>query len=102
MLGRLNMDVDKCIEEYSKLAGKVFRKKSWLPFSWNDDENSWLPFSWNGWNSWLPSNFPWNGEIQTQYNSDELEKAIREVIIGSKTPEHDLLNDGDDDRGCHT
>ncbi|KAK9384173.1 hypothetical protein V1515DRAFT_624563 [Lipomyces mesembrius] len=77
MLGRLEMDVDECIKAYTKVAESVFsQKKSSLPFSWK-------------------------GKVEAQFDSSELEKAIRETIKGSGISEADLFNDGKE-RGCRT
>jgi hypothetical protein len=77
MLGRLEMDVDDCIEAYTKLAEAVFsQKKSRLPFNLK-------------------------GKVKAQFDSSTLEKAIRETINRSSISETDLFNDGKE-RGCRT
>lgn len=77
MLGRLEMDVDECIEAYTKLAEAVFsQKKSRLPFGLK-------------------------GKVKAQFDSSKLEKAIRETIKGSGISDTALFNDGNE-RGCRT
>lgn len=77
MLGRLEMDVNDCIAEYSDLAEKVFGKKL----------------------SSLPFNF--KGKVKSRFDSAKLEAAILEVIKKASTSEGDLFNDGAK-RGCRT
>jgi len=56
MLGRLEMDVDKCISAYTKFMESVFGEKlSWLSFSWT-------------------------GRTEAQFNSIRLKNAIENVI----------------------
>jgi hypothetical protein len=77
MLGRLEMDVNECIAEYSELAAAVFGEKL--------------------------SRMPFNimGKVQARFDSAKLESAIRNVIRQSGVSETDLLNDGTE-RGCRT
>jgi hypothetical protein len=77
MLGRLEMDVDECIAEYSELAAAVFGEKL----------------------SRMLFNFM--GKVQARFDSAKLESAIRKVIRQSRITETDLLNDGTE-RGCRT
>jgi hypothetical protein len=77
MLGRLEMDVNECINAYTKLAEAVFsQKKSRLPFNLK-------------------------GKGKAQFDSSKLEKAIKETVKGSGISETDLFND-DNKRGCRT
>lgn len=75
MLGRLEMDVDECIEAYRQLIKSVFSEKS----------------------SKIPVDC--SGNIKAQYDSRKLRSAIEEVIIRSGCCPGDLLNDGKD-RHC--
>lgn len=71
MLGRLEMDVDECIDTYRQLMKSVFSEKvSSLPFDWA-------------------------GNIQAQYDSNKLRTAIEDVIIRGGASPQDLLNDGE-------
>jgi len=77
MLGRLEMDVDKCIIAYSDLAAAVFSEKlRSLPFSRR-------------------------GNVSARFDSAKLESAIRKVIMDSGASDKDLFNDGTE-RGCKT
>jgi hypothetical protein len=77
MLGRLEMDVDKCIAAYSDLAAAVFGEKL--------------------------SHFPVNikGKVKPRFDSAKLESAIREAVARGGASETDMLNDGTE-RGCRT
>ncbi|KAJ5625973.1 protein kinase subdomain-containing protein [Penicillium lagena] len=77
MLGRLEMDVDKCIEAYSDLAAAVFREKLRS----------------------FPINF--KGDITAQFDSAKLESAIQKVVEDSGVSKRDLFNDGTECR-CRT
>ena len=77
MLGRLEMDVDECIAEYSDLAETVFGKKlSSLPFSFT-------------------------GKTKSRFDSAKLEAAVLKAIKHRGASERDLFNDGTK-RGCRT
>jgi hypothetical protein len=77
MLGRLEMDVDKCITAYTILMKSVFKEKS-----------SRLPIS-------------WRGRVKAQFSSKKLESAIKEVINNEDTAATDAFNDGKN-RECRT
>jgi hypothetical protein len=77
MLGRLEMDVDACIESYSELMKTVFEEKS-----------SWLPIG-------------WGGKMKAQFDSAKLKSAVENVISKTNASSTDAFNDGKD-RGCHT
>jgi predicted acylesterase/phospholipase RssA len=70
MLGRLEMDVDQCIEAYNQLMKIVFSEKV--------------------------NNLPvgWLGNIKAQYDSQRLRSAIENVIIQTGASPNDLMNDG--------
>lgn len=77
MLGRLEMDVDKCIEAYSDLTAAVFGEKLRS----------------------IPVNF--KGDITARFDSAKLENAIRRVVEDSGGAKENLFNDGTE-RGCRT
>ena len=77
MLGRLEMDVDKCIAAYIDLTETVFDEKL----------NS------------IPINI--KGKIKPRFDSTKLESAIRKVALQNSAAETDLFNDGTE-RGCRT
>ena len=77
MLGRLEMDVDKCIAAYIDLTETVFDEKL---------------------NSILINI---KGKIKPQFDSSKLESAIRKVAAQSSAAGTDLFNDGTE-RGCRT
>lgn len=73
MLGRLQMDVDECIDAYSELSRTVFRKKG----------------------------FPLDksGNIKGKYKASELVNAVKTITRNSGTSEDAPLDDGTD-RAC--
>ena len=77
MLGRLEMDVDKCIGAYSDLTAAVFGEKL----------------------SSIPVNI--TGGVKARFDSAKLESAIRKVIKDSGVSNQDLFDDGTE-RGCRT
>jgi hypothetical protein len=77
MLGRLEMDVDKCIAAYSDLAAAVFGEKQ----------------------SSIPVTI--KGEVKARFDSAKLESAIRKVVEQSNASGTDMLNNGTE-RGCKT
>jgi len=75
MLGRLEMDVDKCITAYTELMKTVFEtKRSWFPASWT-------------------------GNIKSRFDTVKLETAIKKLITSHGAKETDLFKDGVE-RGC--
>lgn len=77
MLGRLEMDVDECIDAYSNLATSVFRERLRS----------------------IPFNF--KGDISARFDSAKLESVIGRVIENSGASKQELFNDGTE-RGCRT
>ncbi|KAJ9480820.1 hypothetical protein VN97_g12706 [Penicillium thymicola] len=78
MLGRLEMDVDECIDAYSDLAAAVFGEKlRSIPFNL------------------------FKGDITARFDLAKLESAIRKVVEDSGASMQDLFNDGTE-RGCRT
>lgn len=78
MLGRLEMDVDECIDAYSDLAAVVVfgeRLRS------------------------IPINF--KGDITARFDSAKLESAIQKVVEDSGVSKQDLFNNGTE-RGYRT
>jgi hypothetical protein len=70
MLGRLKINVDKCIGVYSNLAAAVFGKKL----------------------SSIPINV--KGNIKARFDLAKLESAIRKIVENSDAFNEDLFNDG--------
>ncbi|GES56908.1 FabD/lysophospholipase-like protein [Aspergillus terreus] len=77
MLGRLEMEVDECIDAYSNLATSVFRERLRS----------------------IPFNF--KGDISARFDSAKLESVIQRVIENSGASKQELFNDGTE-RGCRT
>ncbi|KAJ5774501.1 hypothetical protein N7457_009397 [Penicillium paradoxum] len=77
MLGRLEMDVDRCIDAYSELAAAVFGEKLRS----------------------IPINL--RGGIRPRFNLGKLESAIQKVVEDSGASKEDLFDDGIE-RGCRT
>ncbi|CEN61107.1 hypothetical protein ASPCAL07771 [Aspergillus calidoustus] len=73
MLGRLEMDVEDCIEAYKALSKEIFQKSSWLPVKGNL-------------------------KIKGRFDSATLERCIKNIIAQQidpgKDPDKELLNDG--------
>jgi hypothetical protein len=74
MLGRLEMDVDECIDAYRGIAAAVFGQKvSAIPFGLR-------------------------GNLKSRYSKKKLETAIQQVVTQSGRSEKELLNDGEERR----
>jgi hypothetical protein len=67
MLGRLKMSIDECIDAYLSLSDRIFQKKR--------------------------HRVTVRGNIQGRFDSDELARAVQEVIIAQGLPEDTLLKD---------
>jgi hypothetical protein len=67
MLGRLRMSVDECIDAYLLLSDRVFNKKRHRATI--------------------------KGDIQGRFDSEELTRAVKEVITANELPEDALLKD---------
>lgn len=67
MLGRLKMSIDECIDAYLQLSERIFKKKR--------------------------HRVNVRGKIQGRFDSDELERAVKEVVKGQGLPEDALLKD---------
>lgn len=68
MLGRLEMDVEECIDAYTTMFKTVFGKKG------------------------LPVNM-W-GKVKGRFDSNVLEECIKKILKDRGLPEEELLNDG--------
>jgi hypothetical protein len=77
MLGRLEMDVDKCIMTYIRLMRTVFEEKS----------------------NRLPISFA--GRVKAQFDSKKLKSAIEEVMANEGASATAAFNDGKN-RSCRT
>lgn len=67
MLGRLCMTVDECIEAYTSLSDKVFEKKS--------------------------HRVNIKGKLQGRFDSAELERTIKQILVSRNLNEDTLLKD---------
>lgn len=70
MLGRLKLDIDECIDAYLSLSARVFQKKR--------------------------HRVTVKGNIQGRFDSEELERAVREVVTMCGLSEDALLKDVSD------
>jgi hypothetical protein len=70
MLGRLRMSIDDCIDAYLSLSDRIFQKKR--------------------------HRVTVKGNIQGRFDSDVLERAIKEVVVAQGLPENTLLKDTSD------
>jgi hypothetical protein len=70
MLGRLRMSINECINTYLSLSDRVFQKKR--------------------------HRVSGKLKIQGRFDSEELERAVREVITKQGLPENALLKDPSD------
>jgi hypothetical protein len=67
MLGRLRMTVDECIDAYASLSDRIFRKQR--------------------------HRVTIKGQVQGRFDSDELERAIKEIAVRQGLAEDALLKD---------
>jgi adenosylcobinamide amidohydrolase len=70
MLGRLKMSIEECIKAYLQLSDRVFKKKR--------------------------HRVTVKGKIQGRFDSDELERAVKEVVAKQGLKEDALLKDAAD------
>lgn len=70
MLGRLQMTVDDCIDAYVSLSDRVFRKRR--------------------------HRVNIKGKVQGRFDSDELVRAIKEILVQQGLAEDALLEDAKD------
>jgi hypothetical protein len=78
MLGRLEMDVDECIEVYTNMMKDIFKKKG-------------LPID-------LKRKF-WKGKIKGRFDSSVLEDRFGQVLEKKNMRRDELFDDGKD-RWC--
>lgn len=71
MLGRLKMSINECIDAYLSLSDRVFQKKRHRVTT--------------------------NGNIQGRFDSEELARAVKEVVTAQELQEDALLKDVLDD-----
>ena len=71
MLGRLKMSIDECISAYLLLSDRVFQKKR--------------------------HRVTIKGKVQGRFDSDELERAVKEIVIKQGLPKETLLKDTSED-----
>jgi hypothetical protein len=75
MLGRLRMYIDRCIDVYINMMDQVFKKKH--------------------------SAIKINGQLQARFDTQELERAIKHVIVESGLPIDTTMRDRNADaRHC--
>ncbi len=70
MLGRLRMSIDDCINAYLSLSDRIFQKKR--------------------------HRVTVKGDMQGRFDSDELARAVKEVVVAQGLPENTLLKDASD------
>lgn len=73
MLGRLKMSIDECIDAYLSLSDRVFQKKQ--------------------------HRVTVRGNIQGRFDSEELARAVKEIVMKRGLQEDALLKDTSDE-GC--
>ena len=71
MLGRLKLSIDECINAYLSLSDRVFRKKR--------------------------HRVTIKGNIQGRFDSEELQRAVKEIVTKQGLHENTLLKDESDD-----
>ena len=71
MLGRLKLSIDECISAYLSLSDRVFQQKRHRVSK--------------------------RGNIQGRFDSEELERAVKEVVAESGLDGNALLKDASDD-----
>lgn len=72
MLSRLQMTVDQCIDTYTSLSDRIFQKKRHC--------------------------VKWNSQVQGRFDSDKLERCIKEIIVKQGLEEDALLRGSPDTR----
>ena len=76
MLGRLQMTVTECMDEYKSLSTKIFTK--------------------------CRHRFTWRGQIQGRFDHNTLEEGIRDLLRRRGLTEDELLKDPTGSAGCKT
>jgi hypothetical protein len=67
MLGRLQMNIDDCTNAYISLSDKIFQKRRYRVNV--------------------------KGQVQGRFNSDELKRAVKEIVVKQDLDENTLLKD---------
>lgn len=75
MLGRLEMEVDECIDAYTSMFKTIFEKKK-IPITWS-------------------------GKLKGRFDSEVLEQVIQKMVTDRKLPVTEPFDDGKD-RNCKT
>jgi hypothetical protein len=70
MLGRLQMSVIECTDAYIALSEKIFQRQR--------------------------HRVDWRGRVQGRFDSDELERAIKEIVVKQGLDKDALLKDSPD------
>lgn len=70
MLGRLKMSIKECIDAYTTLSAKVFKKKR--------------------------HRLMWMGKFQGRFDSAELERSVKKILVERNLQENELLKDASD------
>jgi hypothetical protein len=70
MLGRLKMSISECIDAYMKLSAQIFQKTG--------------------------HRVTLKGKIQGRFDSDALERIVKEIVKAQGLPEDALLKDAPD------
>jgi hypothetical protein len=70
MLGRLQMSIDECTDAYITLSEKIFQKRR--------------------------HRVNVKGQVQGRFDSEELERAIKEIVVKQGLDEDALLKDSPD------
>lgn len=71
MLGRLKMSINECIDAYLSLSDRIFQKKR--------------------------HRVTIKGSIQSRFDSEELERVVKEVVTAQGLQKDELLKDASDD-----
>ncbi len=71
MLGRLKLSIDECINAYLSLSDRVFQKRRHRVTT--------------------------KGNIQGRFDSEELQRAVKEIVTKQGLDENTLLKDASDD-----
>jgi calcium-independent phospholipase A2-gamma len=72
MLGRLEMNIDDCIEAFTEMMDEIFKQKAKIPFKL------------------------FSGEVKPRYDSATLERCIRKVVTEAGLPPDAKLRDPKD------
>jgi hypothetical protein len=76
MLGRLQMGIDECIEEYQKLSSKVFTH--------------------------CQHRITWRGKVQGRFDHEALAAGVQDLLVRKQLDKDTLLKDPKNHVGCRT